>query len=169
MATESRQWLQIWTLVIPVLLAAAAGRMILNAARVENFPSASLPTSQQLDSLRGFAVRRPEAVPAASAPMVTAYAFGSAEPFSRVTRGEVARYSIEPGQIPTARSRSEPWIVSTIMITEARRVAVVNGLLVSVGSGLTGGAHVAGIEPDYVVIAEAGGRRREVPVRGGAN
>jgi hypothetical protein len=59
--------------------------------------------------------------------------------------------------------------VSTIMITENRRVAVINGVLANAGTLLPGGARVLAIEPDHVVLAEAGGARREISVQGGAN
>lgn len=60
------------------------------------------------------------------------------------------------------------WVLSAIMITGSRRVAVVNDSLVSVGAVVGGGATVAAIEPDHVILIESGGARRELRVQPGS-
>ena len=60
------------------------------------------------------------------------------------------------------------WTVSAIMITESRRVAVVNDSLVSVGASVGGGATIAAIDPDRVILLESGGVRRELRVQSGS-
>ena len=60
------------------------------------------------------------------------------------------------------------WVVSAIMITESRRVAVVNDSLVTVGAAVGKGATVAAIEPDRVILLESGGARRELRVQAGS-
>jgi hypothetical protein len=169
MANDSRRLLQTGALVIPIILAATGGKMAVNAARLKIYPSASLPTPQELDSLRGYVVRTAAPAPPSAAPTISAYAFGGSDPFSKVTRWEAPKYLTEQGLIAPGRLNPARWIVSTIMITETRRVAVVNGLVAWAGSVLPGGARILSIEPDHVVIAEPGGARREVSVQGGAN
>ena len=168
MGNESRRLLQVGALVIPVLAAAVGGKWAVDAARMKTGSPAALPTIQELDSLRGYVVQTP---PVAQQPAPTAaiggYAFGGADPFAKVARWDTPRYSAGAG----GSSRAVPagWVVSTILITENRRVAVINGAIASPGSVLPGGARVLSIEPDHVVIAEPGGARREVSVQGGAN
>lgn len=54
------------------------------------------------------------------------------------------------------------WVVSAILLTDARRMAVVNDSVVVVGSGLPGGARVVEIQSDRVVLQEPGGVRRVI-------
>ena len=165
MANESKKLLPIAALVIPVILAAAGGKWAVDATRLKASPSASLPTAQELDSLRGYVSRTtPAAQPARI--VFDRYAIGGSDPFAKVTRWEAPRYSGETAAQPRAAVR---WIVSTIMITDNRRVAVINGVLAYPSTVLPGGARVLAIEPDHVVIAEANGARREISVQSGAN
>lgn len=168
MASESQRVLKMGALVIPIFVAAAGGKWAVDAIGTKGIPSASLPTPQELDSLRGYVVRTTPPAPAPS-PSVPAYAVGGSDPFAKVDRWETPRYVADGGIGTPARTLPPRWIVSTIMITESRRVAVVNGSLVSPGTLLPGGARVLSIEPDHVVIAEPSGARREVAVQGGAN
>lgn len=79
-----------------------------------------------------------------------------------------------PARMPessVARSADVPvvrWVLSAIMITESRRVAVVNDSLVTVGAAVGSGATVAAIEPDRVILLESGGTRRELRVQSGS-
>lgn len=68
-----------------------------------------------------------------------------------------------PAGIPAPR-----WVVSAIMITETRRVAIVNDSLVGVGAAVGKGATVTAIEPDRVILLESGGVRRELRVQAGS-
>jgi hypothetical protein len=52
------------------------------------------------------------------------------------------------------------WSLNAILITERRRVASIDGRLVSVGDTLAGGALVSAIEPGRVVVTDARGRTR---------
>lgn len=164
MSTDSTRLLQIAALVIPVVAAAAGGKWAVDATRTRGLPSATLPSAQELDSLRGYVVRT---APVAQSPTPTGdFALAGSDPFAKVTAPP--SYTDELGGAAMG-PRPTRWIVSTIMITENRRVAVVNGVLATAGTVLPGGARVLAIEPDHVVIAEASGARREVSVQGGAN
>ncbi|MGI9139479.1 MAG: hypothetical protein ACR2GJ_00010 [Gemmatimonadaceae bacterium] len=67
-------------------------------------------------------------------------------------------------QGPSARpAATRPrWVVSAILLTELRRMAVLNDSVVLVGSLLPGGARVVAIESDHVVLQESGGSQRKV-------
>lgn len=54
------------------------------------------------------------------------------------------------------------WVVSAILLTDARRMAVVNDSVVVVGSALPGGARIVEIQSDRVVLQESGGARRVI-------
>lgn len=167
MANESTRLLQVGALVIPVILAAAGGKWAVDATRLKTLPATTLPTPEELDSLRGYVVRTAPVVQA-PAPSPQAYAIGGSDPFAKVARWETPKYIAGAISAPS-RPNAPRWIVSTIMITENRRFAVINGVQASVGSVLSGGARVLTIEPDHVVIAESDGARREVSVQSGAN
>jgi len=163
MSNDTRRLLQLGALVIPVVAAAAGGKWAVDATRLKAFASATLPTPQELDSLRGYVIRSAPVVQAPK-PTVSAYAIGGSDPFAKVASWETPKYSTAPlGPVPAR------WTVSTIMITENRRVAVINGALASPGTVLSGGVRVLAIEPDHVVLAESSGARHEISVQGGGN
>lgn len=165
MQSENTRLLQIAALVIPVIAAAAGGKWAVDATRLNVLPSASLPSSQELDSLRGYVLRtQPVAQPLIPAAGMLA---SGTDPFANVSVSEAPSYV--GAAAAAAGPRPVRWVVSTIMITENRRVAVINGVLATAGTVLPGGARVLAIEPDHVVLAESGGARREVSVQGGAN
>lgn len=60
----------------------------------------------------------------------------------------------------SARPSRPQWVVSAILLTDARRMAVVNDSVVVVGSTLPGGARILEIQSDRVVLQESGGGRR---------
>lgn len=165
MSNDGTRLLQIAALVIPVIAAAAGGKWAVDATRNKLGSSPELPNVEQLDSLRGYVTRSAPTVQA-PASQEQAYTLGGADPFAKVSRAEAR--SAQAGGVYVGPSAPR-WTVSTIMITENRRVAVVNGVLAGVGTILPGGARVLAIEPDHVVLAEAGGARREISVQGGSN
>ncbi|HET9426199.1 MAG TPA: hypothetical protein VFO55_12600 [Gemmatimonadaceae bacterium] len=59
------------------------------------------------------------------------------------------------------------WVVSSILIEESRRSAIVNNAWVTVGDPLDGGARVTAIERKHVVVTDANGIRHVLPIRGG--
>jgi hypothetical protein len=165
MSNDGTRLLQIAALVIPIVVAAAGGKWAVDATRNKMGSAAQLPNAEELDSLRGYLMRSPPVVQPPSSQQ-QAYALGGADPFAKVSRAEVRSLGVGGGYAGPTTPR---WVVSTIMITENRRVAVINGVLANAGTLLPGGARVLAIEPDHVVLAEAGGARREISVQGGAN
>jgi hypothetical protein len=164
MSSDGTRLLQICALVIPIVAAAAGGKWAVDATRTKMGSSPQLPSAEELDSLRGYVSRTPP-VPERQPEQSTAYTLGGTDPFAKVTRAEVRAMPVSGFSGPAAPR----WVVSTIMITENRRVAVINGVLANTGTVLPGGARVLAIEPDHVVLAESNGARREISVQGGAN
>jgi hypothetical protein len=70
----------------------------------------------------------------------------------------------EPAPSPPGNSPATRWTVSAILISDSRRVAVVNEELVAVGAMLPGGGRLVAIERDHVVIDEPGRGRRVIRV-----
>lgn len=165
MANESSRLLQIAVLIVPIVAAAAGGKWLVDATRRSAFPSGPLPTARELDSLRGY-VSAPSPAVQPGKVVFKSYATGSSDPFAKVSRWDTPKYSGEIGLQAHSPAR---WIVSTILITDTRRVAVINGVMASQSTVLPGGARVLAIEPDHVVIVEASGARREISVQSGAN
>lgn len=66
-----------------------------------------------------------------------------------------------------AKGGSQQWVVSSILIEESRRSAIVNNAWVSVGDPLGSGARVTAIERKHVIVTDANGNRHTVPIRGG--
>jgi hypothetical protein len=71
-----------------------------------------------------------------------------------------------PSHAPAARPR-HALVVSAILISDVRRVAVIDNALFAVGDRLPGGARVAAIEKDRVVVVQPDGMRRSLPVESG--
>jgi len=67
------------------------------------------------------------------------------------------------GRIPR-NSPATGWTISAILISDSRRIAVINEQLVTVGSTLAGGARLVAIESDHVVLDEPGRGRRVVRI-----
>lgn len=75
------------------------------------------------------------------------------------------RTTANPVQPTTAKS--QPWVVSSILVEGSRRSAIVNDVWVTVGDSLGGGSHLTAVEPDHIVVTDAKGIRHTVPIQGG--
>lgn len=80
------------------------------------------------------------------------------DPFARA----VAVRSMAPSGESPAPATGGGWTVSAIMITENRRVAVIDGRVVVPGDTIAGGARVAAVEPQHVVVRDRGGTMRQL-------
>lgn len=124
------------------------------AAAVVNAPKRYIAPSA-LDSLGRYL--RPIALTAARGPGQAAELFVREDYYAQPSRAQ-REYAGEAAAGP-ARPR---WVVSAILLTDARRMAVVNDSVVVVGSTLPGGARIVEIQSDRVVLQEAGGGRRVI-------
>jgi hypothetical protein len=97
----------------------------------------------------------------------TFFAGVAADPF-RAASAPVATYAREVPVASTQPATSAPdaprrtWALTAILITDARRVAVINEQLVGVGDTLPGGGRVTAVERDHVVVTTADGTRRQL-------
>ncbi len=164
MANGSQTIFRVSGVMVAVLLA-LGGKWAVDATKLPTLPSSRLPTSEELDSLRGY-VAKPSAPIAVARAVIPAAGGAGLNPFAKVTLLEAPKYLSEQALGSAAPRVTRPqWLVTTIMITDTRRVAVVNGTLVSAGSALSGGARIVSIEADHVVLTDASGNRRTVPVQ----
>jgi hypothetical protein len=122
---------------------------------------------------------------------------GALAPFAVPSDSAAPRLSVTPGQaivltrdpftasavyhpaerrIPLATQPVETgagersWRVTAVLITSARRAAVINDSLVDQGGTLPGGARLTSVEADRVVVTDAHGARHTITARdaGGA-
>lgn len=78
-----------------------------------------------------------------------------------------ARIPVAPGgRAPTVNARVGRQLTA-ILIADDRPVAVINGVLVSVGDVLPDGGRVAAIRADRVAISERNGQMRVLTISGG--
>lgn len=71
------------------------------------------------------------------------------------------------GQVRPPAVEGRQWVVSSILIEDSRRSAIVNNAWVAIGDPLGGGARLSAIERKHVVIIDANGVRHIVPIQGG--
>jgi len=107
-----------------------------------------------LDSLGRYL--RPIALTSARRPAEAAELFAREDYYVQPERAE---RSFAGPSAPAGPARPR-WVVSAILLTDARRMAVVNDSVVVVGSTLPGGARIVEILSDRVVLQESGGGRR---------
>jgi len=89
------------------------------------------------------------------------------DPFAgdaRRTREAVASGSTAP----TVRTASADRVLTAILISDDRRVAVIDDAAVSVGDVLRDGARVSAIQPDRVMVVEKNGQWRTLTLKAGA-
>jgi hypothetical protein len=145
----SSRYYKLLGLAVAAILIAGVARLFTNAAAAE-LQAHRTASPPQLESL---ALYLKPIAPSPPAPLV--------EPFvaPRYDADEPTRPP--SGTVPPAKPG---WTVSAILISDVRRVAVVNEELVTIGSRTTSGARIVAIEPDHVVLTEPGGARRVVRV-----
>lgn len=125
------------------------------AAAVVRSPKSYIAPSA-LDSLGRYL--RPIAPTAARGPGQAAELFVREDYYAR----PAPRERSSGGSSATGGPARPRWVVSAILLTDARRMAVVNDSVVVPGSMLPGGARIVEIQSDRVVLQESGGVRRVV-------
>jgi hypothetical protein len=86
--------------------------------------------------------------------------FTAVETPIRVSRGPA-------GDVPKVVTTQRELSVTAILITESRRAAVINDVLVSLGDQLPGGSRLIAVERDHVIVTDAKGARRTINVNDG--
>lgn len=146
---------------LPLVLVAVAARSAMKPPANTPAISASVPSAEELDSLSKYLVSRPaQGLPVISsnqpADIDLADPFGS--PNFAMAGDTVG------GAVVTAPV-ADRWVVTAILISKDRRVAVINETLVSIGSTLPGGVRVTAIENDHVELATRSGARRLLSIK----
>ncbi len=122
--------------------------------------SSVIPTVESLDSLGHYLspVQAP-AVPVLD--NISQLRMDNSDPFG----SETDVTSSTPPQAGPVIALPTQYVLSAILISTDNRLAVVNELLVSVGTVLPGGTRVTAIEPDHIVIVAPSGVRRMLTVK----
>lgn len=145
---------------LPILLAASAAHSALKPPKGAATLSAAVPSAEDLESLGRFlSPAAMQGVPVIG--NATGMRIDGPDPFASVYEAPIIDSAGVAGALPV-RERN---VVSAILISTDRRVAVIDETLVSVGSLLPGGFRVTGIEKDHVEIVTPGGVRRLISVR----
>ena len=146
------------------LLAGAAVAALLLGGRSALLPEppsrASVPRAESLEELSLFlAVDTARWLPASGeSTRLARDPFGGAGSGGGPGAGESTREPAE-GRPGTPRAR---WSVSAIMISEDRRVAIIDDRLVEAGDALEGGGRLVSVGRDHVVVAGPDGIRRRI-------
>ncbi len=147
---------------LPMILVAFAAHSALKPPKNPPTVSPGIPSAEDLDSLSRYLKARPlGAVPR----LVGNARFPGDEvdPFVSVDYAAAPEPTGSPTDPkPVVRDR---YVVTAILISSDRRIAVINETLVTVGSMLPGGFRVTAIENDHVQIVAPSGASRVLAIR----
>lgn len=160
MPRSSEILLRFGAIVIPVILVAGAARRALKPAPDAPAVAAGIPTAEELDSLSKYL----KVSPAQGIPELATAARVQPDLFDPFASADFVQIE-EPGPagpVPQVRDR---YVVTAILISRNKRVAVIDDALVGVGSVLPGGVRVVGIESNHVAIVGPSGTRRMLTLK----
>lgn len=148
---------------LPMLLVAFAARTALKPPRNAPTVSAGIPSVDELDSLTRYLMpRQSRGIP--SVAVAAPVQFDQPDPF--ISMEYVAAPDTTVSQQPVVRPvPKDRYVVSAILISSDKRIAVINEQLVTVGSMLPGGFRVTAIENDHVQIVAPTGVSRMLSIR----
>jgi hypothetical protein len=89
----------------------------------------------------------------------------SRDPFVSEAPVAVAVQSGQPVEQPRAQTNAPT--LNAVLITQSRRAAVINDVLVELGSRLADGTRLTAVERDHVVLTDANGVRRTLTLSDG--
>jgi hypothetical protein len=159
MAPVNGPLLRIAGISLPILLVSVAAHRALEQPSATAEVSTGIPSAEELDSLSQYlAARPPQSAPGFG--IASRANFDQFDPFASPDFVDVNVSSTAP--VPRVRDR---YVVTAILISKDRRVAVINDALVSVGSILPGGIRVTAIENDHVEIVGRSGTRRMLSIK----
>lgn len=147
---------------LPIVLATVGARSALKPPNDAAVISAGIPTAEEFDSLSKYLAVRPSQ----GVPDITSLQSVRQDLFDPFSSGNFVALTDTAGTVtvvvPKVRDR---FIVTAILISKDRRVAVIDESLVSVGSILFGGVRVTAIESDHVEVVAPGGARRMLAIK----
>jgi len=148
------------TLVVLAIIAVTAWRSLRMSPRVVA-PTAS-PVAD-LEPLLPYAA--PPADTARVAALTPTAPAAARDPFVVEAPPAVALQSGRPADQPHVETNAPT--VSAVLITQFRRAAVINDVLVDLGGRLADGARLTAVERDHVVLTDANGVRRTLTLSDG--
>jgi hypothetical protein len=162
MPRSNQTLLRFGAIVLPMVLLTVAARSALKPSQDVGSVPSGIPSVEELDSLGKYLKPRPsQGVPAlVRADRITSDVydpFDSPDFLSNVASGT--------GAVAVPQPVRERYVVTAILISRDRRVAVIDDALVSVGSVLPGGIRVVGIEADHVAVVGPRGIRRVLTIK----
>lgn len=170
MPRSNETLLRVAGISVPMILIAVAAHSALKPPKNAPVVSASIPSPEELDSLSRYL----KSQPSRGLPRLvgnTQLPGDEIDPFVSVeyavaaaatTTDSTASVPSLPTLKPIVRDR---YVVSAILISGERRIAVINESLVTVGSMLPGGFRVTAIENDHVQIVAPSGATRMLAIR----
>lgn len=147
---------------LPMLLVAFAAHNALKPPKNAPTVSPGIPSAEELDSLTRYLVpRQSRGVPIVA--VATPVQFNQPDPFVSIEYVAAPDTTVSQAVVrPVPRDR---YVVSAILISSDRRIAVINEQLVTLGSMLPGGFRVTAIENDHVQIVAPTGASRVLTIR----
>lgn len=148
---------------VPMLLVAFAAHTALKPPKDVPTVSAGIPTAEELDSLARYLIpRQSRGVPVVA--VATPVQYDQPDPFISMEYVAPPETPLAPDTVarPVPRDR---YVVSAILISNDKRIAVINEQLVTVGSMLPGGFRVTAIENNHVQIVAPTGVSRMLSIR----
>ncbi len=147
---------------LPMLLLAVAAQSALKPPKNAPTVSPGIPSAEELDALAPYLTPRPSrGVP--SVAVAAPIRYDQPDPF--VSMEYVAAVDSTVTRTVVRPVQRDRYVVSAILISSDRRIAVINEELVTVGSMLSGGFRVTAIENDHVQIVAPTGVSRRLTVR----
>ncbi|MFI5230225.1 MAG: hypothetical protein ACHQWU_14215 [Gemmatimonadales bacterium] len=160
--TESAAPRHFWAAVVLIVLVIIA---VTGWRSLGNTPRTAMPTTSPVADLEPLL---PFAAPAADTARVAALSPGTApvfrDPFVAVPTLAAVQAG-RPNEQP--KPEDESLILSAVLITQSRRAAVINDVLVDLGGRIAGGPRLTAVERDHVVLTDANGVRRTLTLSDG--
>ncbi len=159
MPRSNETLLRFGAIVLPMVLVAAAAHSALKPQANGVAVPSGIPTAEEFASLGKYL----RAVPAQGVPVLTSAERVRADSYDPFFSADLlASAPVVSGPIAPVRDR---YVVTAILISRDKRVAVIDESLVSVGSVLAGGIRVIAIENDHVEIVGPSGTRRMLTIK----
>jgi hypothetical protein len=160
--TESAAARHFWTAVVLVVLVIIA---VTGWRSVGNTPRTAAPTTSPVADLEPLL---PFAAPPADTARVAALSPRTPAVFRDPFAAVPTLVAVQAGKAD-AQPKPEPdsLTLSAVLITQSRRAAVINDVLIDLGGRVAGGPRLTVVERDHVVLTDANGARRTLTLSDG--
>lgn len=160
MPRSNESLLRFAAIVLPVVLISAAAHSALKPPPAVAAIPAGVPVAEEFDSLSRYLKARP----AQGVPSLVSTARVRTDLYDPFASADFVAAETATASAPAAPVR-ERYVVTAILISRDKRVAVIDDALVSVGSVLPGGIRVIAIENDHVEVVGPSGTRRMLTIK----